>query len=94
MATQVERRTNEFCRTDNLHWECYLLLWNISSDTSPFEVTNGDITYLAWLVEVYLETFKQLYDVNINTKSALLDTFATTNKTVSYKLLTVSCISY
>ena len=58
------------------------MLWNISSVTSAFEVTNGDITYLAWIVEVYLETFKQLYDA----KAALLSTFATTNETVSYKI--------
>ena len=61
-----------FVEEDDLHWECYLLLWSISSVTSAFEVTNGDITYLAWIVEVYLETFKQLYDVNIIPKQHYL----------------------
>ena len=61
-----------FIEEDDLHWECYLMLWNISSVTSAFEVTNGDITYLAWIVEVYLETFKQLYDVNVIPKQHYL----------------------
>ena len=54
-------------REDN-HWECFLLLWNICSVTTAFEVTSDDITYLAWIVEVYLETFKYLYDVPITPK--------------------------
>ena len=54
-----------YVKEDDSHWECYLLLWNICSVTSAFEVTSGDITYLAWIVEVYLETFKYLYEVPI-----------------------------
>ena len=58
-----ENATIFYWDEDDLHWECFLLLWNISSVTSAFEVTSDDITYLAWIVEVYLESFKQLYDV-------------------------------
>ena len=61
-----------FAKEDDIHWERYLLLWNISSVTSAFEVTSGDITYLAWIVEVYLETFKQLYDVSVIPKQHYL----------------------
>ena len=59
-------------KEDDIHWECYLLLWNISSVTSAFEVTSGDITYLACIVEVYLETLKQLYNVSVIPKQHYL----------------------
>ena len=50
------------------YWHCFLLLWDICSLTSAFSVTKSDARYLAWLVETYLKTFKEQYDVAITPK--------------------------
>ena len=43
-------------KNDN-HWECFLQLWDICSMVCAFEVPTSDATYLAWLVEAYVEEF-------------------------------------
>ena len=47
---------------DDDHWECLLVLWDICSIVSAFEVTEDDVTHLAWLIEIYLESFTSLYE--------------------------------
>ena len=54
--------------TEDEHWECFLMLWDISSITSAFTISTSDAKYLAWLVETYLQTFKDNYDVPITPK--------------------------
>ena len=44
------------------------MLWDISSITSAFTISTFDAKYLAWLVETYLQTFKDNYDVPITPK--------------------------
>lgn len=58
----------KYVETDNDHWECFLALWDICSIASAFEVTEDDATHLAWLVEVYLESFTSLYGESITPK--------------------------
>ena len=43
------------------HWDCFLLLWDICSLVCAYEVTQNDSLHLAWLVQTYLESFKDLY---------------------------------
>ena len=43
------------------HWDCFLLLWDICSLVCAYEVTQNDPFHLAWLVQTYLESFKDLY---------------------------------
>ena len=51
---------------DDDHWQRFLLLWDIGSLVNSFEVTQRDTVHLAWLVKMYLSSFKQLYpDVSI-----------------------------
>ena len=38
------------------------ILWDICSIVSAFEVTEDDATHLAWLIEIYLESFTSLYE--------------------------------
>ena len=45
-----------YVERDYAHWECLLILWDICSIVSAFEVTEDDATYLAWLIEIYLES--------------------------------------
>ena len=51
---------------DDEHWQCFLLLWDICSVASAFEVTEDDATHLAWLVEVYLDAFQSLMILHLN----------------------------
>ena len=55
----------EFVDKDDSHWQCFLLLWDICCVTTAFEVTAADATHLAWMVEVYLEEFRSLYDASV-----------------------------
>lgn len=57
-----------FIDDDDEHWQCFLLLWDICSLTTAFTVSKSDAKYLAWLVEMYLKTFKEQYDVTITPK--------------------------
>ena len=51
---------------DDDHWQRFLLLWDIGSLVNSFEVTQRDTVHLAWLVKMYLSSFKQFYpDVSI-----------------------------
>jgi len=43
------------------HWICFLILWDICGMVLKFEVTEADSRHLSWLVEVYLESFHELY---------------------------------
>ena len=43
------------------HWETFLIFWDICAVVTKHEMTKDDATYLAWLVEAYLEAFKGLY---------------------------------
>ena len=43
------------------HWNCFLLLWDVSTLACAYGVTKNDALQLAWIVEVYLESFKELY---------------------------------
>lgn len=55
----------EYVASDDEHWECFLLLWDISSMACAFEVSESDATHLAWLVETYLEGYKSLYETSL-----------------------------
>ena len=44
------------------HWICFLTLWDICGMVLMFEVTEADSRHLSWLVEIYLESFRQLYN--------------------------------
>ena len=50
------------------HWECLLVLWDVCSIVSAFEVTEDDATHLAWLIEIYLESFTSLYEESLTPK--------------------------
>ena len=43
------------------HWNCFLLLWDISTMACAYSVTENDALQLAWVVEMYLESYKDLY---------------------------------
>ena len=58
----------EFVGKEDSHWLCFLLLWDICSVASAFEVTEADAVHLAWLVEVYLEAFTSLYGTSVTPK--------------------------
>ena len=45
------------------HWECFLVLLSICDMVCSFEVHPDDPAKLAWLVQMYLETFSALYSV-------------------------------
>lgn len=47
--------------SDDEHWECFLLLWDICSMVCAYEMTSEDSVHLAWLVQTYLECFTHLY---------------------------------
>ena len=51
----------DFIEEEDEHWECFLLFWDICSLVCAFEVTHDDSLHLAWLVQTYLESFKDLY---------------------------------
>ena len=38
------------------------VLWDICSIVSAFEVNKDDAAHLAWLIEIYLESFTSLYE--------------------------------
>lgn len=42
------------------HWNCFLLLWDISTLACAYIVTENDALQLAWRVAIYLESFKDL----------------------------------
>ena len=44
-----------YVERDNAHWECLLIMWDICSIVSAFEVTEDDVTHLAWLIESHLQ---------------------------------------
>ena len=46
---------------DDEHWNSFLLLWDICSMVCAYEVTEDFSVHLAWVVEIYLESFKELY---------------------------------
>ena len=52
----------EFINEDDEHWECFVILWNICDMVCAFEATEEDSSHLAWLVQVYLESFTSLYE--------------------------------
>ena len=54
-----------YVERDDNHWECLLILWDICCIVSAFEVTAA---HLAWLIEIYLESFTSLYEDPITPK--------------------------
>ena len=50
-----------YVERDDNHWECLLILWDICCIVSAFEVTEDDAAHLAWLIEIYLESFTSLH---------------------------------
>lgn len=58
----------QYIPQDDEHWECFLLLWDICNATCAFEVTETDALQLAWMVEVYLESFSKLYTATLAPK--------------------------
>ena len=42
------------------HWECFLLLWDICSMICVYEMTSDD---LVWMMQTYMECFEHLYGV-------------------------------
>lgn len=46
---------------DDTHWQCFLILCDITDIATAFEVSKEDTVRLAWLVEVYLEEFYKMY---------------------------------
>lgn len=48
---------------DDEHWDCFLTLWDICSIACAYEIAVADAAHLAWLVQIYLESFAQLYTV-------------------------------
>ena len=57
-----------YVERDDNHWECLLILWDICCIVSAFEVTEDDAAHLAWLIEIYLESFTSLYGDPITPK--------------------------
>ena len=58
----------EFVPEDDEHWQCLLILWDISNLVSSFSVTEGDAANLAWFVEVFLEQYTKLYGPHLTPK--------------------------
>ena len=50
-----------FVDEEDDHWSCFLSLWDICSMASSYGATIDDAHRLAWLVQTYLESFKDLY---------------------------------
>jgi len=44
------------------HWICFLTLWDICGMVLMFEMTESDSRNLSWFVEIYLESFHELYN--------------------------------
>ena len=58
-----------FVNEDDDHWECFCILCAISDMVCTFEVHPDDPVCLAWLVQVYLESFTRIYsDVSVTPK--------------------------
>ena len=58
-----------FVNEDDDHWECFCILWAISDMVCTFEVHPDDPACLAWLVQVYLESFTRIYpDISVTPK--------------------------
>ena len=51
----------DWVNEDDEHWAVFLLLWEICGMVLSFEVTKESISNMEWLVELYLESFIQLY---------------------------------
>ena len=51
----------DFIEEEDEQRECFLLFWDICSLVCAFEVTHDDSLHLAWLVQTYLESFKDMY---------------------------------
>ncbi len=50
-----------FVKEDDEHWECFLLLWAICNMVCSFEFNPEDPRRLAWVIQLYLESFSHLY---------------------------------
>ena len=70
-----------FVNEDDDHWECFCILWAISDMVCTFEVHPDDPACLAWLVQVYLESFTRIYpDVSVTPcPSSSTDGFVSTH---------------
>ena len=51
----------EYLPEDDIHWECFLVLWDICAMVCAHEVTSQNSVKLGWIVKTYLESFTQLY---------------------------------
>ena len=45
---------------DDEHWSCLLMLWDICTSITAFDIERLDASNLAWTVEVFLETLRYL----------------------------------
>ncbi len=43
------------------HWLCLLVLWDICTLVSVFQVNEGDAAQLSWSVQLFLEMYVDLY---------------------------------
>ena len=46
---------------EDIHWECFLVLWDICAMVCAHKVTRQNSAQLGWLVKTYLESFTELY---------------------------------
>ena len=54
---------------DDVHWDCYCLLWLICDLVCTNKVYPDDSTRLAWIIKAYLECFTFLYPhINVTPK--------------------------
>ena len=52
----------DYIRDEDIHWECFLVLWNICVMICAHEVTTQNSAQLGYLVKTYLESFTELYE--------------------------------
>jgi hypothetical protein len=53
---------------DDEHWLCFRIFWAICHMVSAYEVRPEDPKIIAWLVQVYLESFTALYNASVTPK--------------------------
>ena len=51
----------DYLPEEDVHWDCFLVLWDICTMVCAHEVTKKNSAHLAWLVKTYLELFVELY---------------------------------
>ena len=57
----------DYIPQDDEHWACFLMLWDICTSITAFEVDRQDAMNLAWTIEAFMESLEYLYSESIFT---------------------------